>query len=80
MVQANPDASFRSRRPRWREERFAGDSVEERFLGSCRILGLELAVGSLSVGTRGGVCESAGRGLKHSEGRSLTEICSRDLV
>ncbi|ELK18561.1 Tubby-related protein 2 [Pteropus alecto] len=24
MVQANPDASFRSRRPRWREERFAG--------------------------------------------------------
>nr|KAF6412132.1 TUB like protein 2 [Rousettus aegyptiacus] len=26
MVQANPDASFRSRRPRWREERLAGDS------------------------------------------------------
>lgn len=80
MVQANPDASFRSRRPRRREERLAGDSDVQRFLGSCRILGLELAVGALSVRSRGGVCESAGRGLKDSEGRSLTEVCSRDLV
>lgn len=80
MVQANPDASFRSRRPRWREERLAGDSGEERFLGSSRILGLELVVGALSVGSRGGACENVGRGLKDSEGRSLAEVCSRNLV
>lgn len=78
MVQANPDASFHSRRPRWREERLAGDSGEERFLGSCKILGQELAVGG--GGSWGGVCENAGQALKDSEGRSLTEFCSRDIV
>ena len=54
MVQANPDASLRPRRPRQREERFSGDSGEERFPGSGRSTALE-----------GGVCGSAGpKGLR----------------
>uniref|UniRef100_A0A671EFV9 Tubby-like protein n=1 Tax=Rhinolophus ferrumequinum TaxID=59479 RepID=A0A671EFV9_RHIFE len=39
MVQANPDAPFRSRRPRQREECLASDRGEEMFLGSGRIVG-----------------------------------------
>lgn len=41
MVQANPDAPFRSRRRGRREECLASDSGEEMFLGSGRIVGLE---------------------------------------
>lgn len=39
MVQANPDASVRPRRPRRREERFSADSGEERCPESGRSTG-----------------------------------------
>ncbi|KAF0872461.1 TULP2 protein, partial [Crocuta crocuta] len=41
MVQANPDASLRPRRPWRREERIAGDSGEGKFSVDGRSLGLE---------------------------------------
>lgn len=75
MVQANPDAFLRFRRPWQREERLAGDSGEKRFLGSGRIVGLE---GENLC--KSGVCVSEGRGLNGLEGRSLAEPWSRDLV
>uniref|UniRef100_A0A8C9JVB7 TUB like protein 2 n=1 Tax=Panthera tigris altaica TaxID=74533 RepID=A0A8C9JVB7_PANTA len=62
MVQANPDASLRPRRPWRREERLAGDRGEEKFPVSGRSLGLE-----------GGVCGNLGRGLKGSGWRGGME-------
>lgn len=62
MVQANPDASLRPRRPWRREMRLAGDSGAETFLVSPR-----------SGGLRGRVSGRRGRGLKGSDGRLLAE-------
>nr|KAF6412127.1 TUB like protein 2 [Rousettus aegyptiacus] len=56
MVQANPDASFRSRRPRWREERLAGpgnpflrENVPQAHLRSA----IDTVVGAVSCGGDG---------------------------
>lgn len=60
MVQANPDASVRPRRPRRREKRFSADSGEERCPEPPQARGLE-------GGACGGVV-GRGLGLKGLEG------------
>lgn len=64
MVQANPDASVRPRRPRRREKRFSADSGEER----CPEPGRRAGWRAGPVGVWWGL------GLKGLEGRGLVEL------
>lgn len=64
MVQANPDASVRPRRPRRREERFSAATGEESCPESRRSSDWREG----PVGVCGGGC------LKGLEGRSLAEL------